>query len=64
MDFMVREKHRRLGRNPQTGEALLLRERRVVTCKPAATRRAKLNPRPVDPEKPVAAPRAVKRRRN
>ncbi len=41
--FVVREKNRRRGRNPQTGEELMLRERRVVTCKPATTLRAKLN---------------------
>jgi len=31
--FSVREKHQRLGRNPQTGESLALPTRSVVTFK-------------------------------
>jgi integration host factor subunit alpha len=39
--FNVREKNSRKGRNPQTGEELLLEGRRVVTFKPSGTLRTK-----------------------
>jgi|GEM_PF-879316 len=42
--WMVRRKHPRRGRNPQTGEDLLLSERRVVVFKPSTTLRRRLNP--------------------
>ena len=41
--FNVREKSSRKGRNPQTGEDLILDGRRVVTFKPSGTLRAKVN---------------------
>jgi integration host factor subunit alpha len=41
--FNVREKSSRKGRNPQTGEELLLEGRRVVTFKPSGTLRKKVN---------------------
>lgn len=41
--FNVREKNARRGRNPQTGEELLLDARRVVTFKPSGKLRARLN---------------------
>ncbi len=41
--FNVREKSSRKGRNPQTGEDLILEGRRVVTFKPSATLRTKVN---------------------
>jgi len=47
--WMVRQKHPRRGRNPQTGEDLLLSERRVVVFKPSTTLRRRLNPKPEDP---------------
>ena len=40
--FEVREKSARRGRNPQTGEELILEGRRVVTFKPSAVLRRKL----------------------
>lgn len=33
--FKVREKSKRMGRNPKTGEEALIRERRVVTFNPS-----------------------------
>ncbi len=43
--FCVREKSARRGRNPQTGEDLVLGERRVVTFKPSPVLRRKLDGR-------------------
>ena len=41
--FRVREKNARRGRNPQTGEDLMLDARRVVTFKPSGKLRDRLN---------------------
>jgi integration host factor subunit alpha len=41
--FHVREKAARMGRNPATGGPLLLDGRRVLTFKPSALLRARLN---------------------
>jgi integration host factor subunit alpha len=41
--FCVRDKSRRRGRNPQTGEALMLESRRVVTFKHSGVLREKMN---------------------
>ncbi len=41
--FQVRDKQQRRGRNPQTGEALMLEPRRVVTFKPSGILRRKVN---------------------
>ncbi|MBW2484725.1 MAG: integration host factor subunit alpha [Deltaproteobacteria bacterium] len=41
--FYVRDKSERRGRNPQTGEALMLDARRVVTFKPSGILRKKVN---------------------
>lgn len=41
--FCVRDKRPRRGRNPATGEDLLLRERRVVTFKCSGKLRKKIN---------------------
>ena len=41
--FNVRDKKSRRGRNPQTGELLILDERRVVTFKPSGTLRDRIN---------------------
>ena len=40
--FVVRRKHPRRGRNPQTGEDLLLAARRVVVFKPSSVLRRRL----------------------
>ena len=41
--FYVKDKSARKGRNPQTGDALLLNARRVVTFKPSGKLREKVN---------------------
>lgn len=41
--FNVRDKNPRRGRNPQTGDALDLEARRVVTFKPSGILRKKVN---------------------
>lgn len=42
--FCVRQKQSRRGRNPATGEDLMLRERKVVTFKCSGKLREKINP--------------------
>jgi integration host factor subunit alpha len=44
--FNVSEKAERKGRNPATGEAMMLPARKVVTFKPSATLREKINKTP------------------
>nr|WP_320011090.1 integration host factor subunit alpha [uncultured Desulfobulbus sp.] len=41
--FKIKDKRLRRGRNPQTGEELMLDARRVVTFKPSGKLRAKVN---------------------
>jgi integration host factor subunit alpha len=41
--FCVKEKHERKGRNPATGEDLMLRQRRVVTFKCSGRLKQKMN---------------------
>ena len=41
--FNVKAKSARKGRNPQTGEAVMLEARKVVTFKPSGTLRKKVN---------------------
>lgn len=55
-NFVVREKNARKGRNPQTGEEILLEARRVLTFKPSLVLKNLLN----DGE-PVAGERAADR---
>lgn len=42
--FQVNQKTERLGRNPYTGEQMILPPRRVVTFKPAGNLKERLNP--------------------
>jgi integration host factor subunit alpha len=42
-NFVVRQKRPRRGRNPQTGEKLVISERRVVTFKPSHVLRRAVN---------------------
>ncbi len=42
-NFNVRDKNIRRGRNPQTGESLMLDARKVVTFKPSGLLRKKVN---------------------
>ncbi len=41
--FCVKHKKQRRGRNPATGEDLILEERKVVTFRPSAILREKIN---------------------
>lgn len=41
--FEVREKNARRGRNPQTGEAITIEPRRVLTFKPSAILKESIN---------------------
>jgi integration host factor subunit alpha len=41
--FCIKKKHQRRGRNPATGEDLMLRERRVITFKCSGKLRNKIN---------------------
>ncbi len=42
-NFVVREKSKRIGRNPQTGEAIEITARRVLTFKPSQVLKKALN---------------------
>ena len=42
-NFITREKRARKGRNPQTGEAVMISGRRVLTFKPSAILRKAVN---------------------
>lgn len=42
--FLIRDKRSRMGRNPQTGEAMEITARRVITFKPSQILRDALNP--------------------
>lgn len=48
-NFVVREKAPRKGRNPQTGESIVLGARRVLTFKPSNVLKAILNEEPLKP---------------
>ena len=41
--FCVKEKHERRGRNPATGESMMMKARRVVTFRWSGRLRAKIN---------------------
>lgn len=43
-NFVVRDKQRRIGRNPQTGEPIPISARRVLTFKPSQVLKNVLNP--------------------
>ena len=42
-NFVVRQKHPRVGRNPQTGEEIEISARRVLTFRPSQVLKAALN---------------------
>jgi integration host factor subunit alpha len=42
-NFVVRDKHARSGRNPQTGQKLIVSARRVLTFRPSPVLRNALN---------------------
>jgi len=41
--FMVRQKNGRMGRNPKTGEEVLIEPRRVLVFRPSQSMKAKVN---------------------
>ena len=47
-NFVVRPKNARKGRNPQTGQEILLEARRVLTFKPSLVLKNILNDEPID----------------
>ena len=42
-NFIVREKHSRVGRNPQTGQGIVISARRVLTFRPSQVLKDVLN---------------------
>ena len=42
-NFVVRDKNKRVGRNPQTGESIEISARRVLTFRPSQVLRAEVN---------------------
>lgn len=51
-NFVVREKRSRVGRNPQTGEAIEITARRVLTFRPSQVLKSALNQNEGQPEVP------------
>ena len=51
-NFVVREKNARKGRNPQTGQVILLGARRVLTFKPSLVLKNILNDGSEEPRRP------------
>lgn len=53
-NFIVREKHSRVGRNPQTGQSIEITARRVLTFRPSQVLRAEVNSslqgKPISPD--------------
>jgi integration host factor subunit alpha len=49
-NFVVRDKNSRKGRNPQTGQEILLDARKVLTFKPSLVLKNMLNDSPVSAE--------------
>ena len=49
-NFVVRQKNARKGRNPQTGQEILLEARRVLTFKPSLVLKNILNDEEPEPE--------------
>ena len=48
--FCVKEKRERRGRNPATGESIMLPPRRIVTFKCSGSLRAKINKKSIETE--------------
>src|SRR4026207_739200 len=51
--FVVRKKGQRIGRNPRTGEEVPIAPRRVVTFKPSAILKQRINARQLKRKNPV-----------
>jgi len=43
-NFLVRKKRERVGRNPQTGQAIKISSRKVLTFRPSQVLKQQLNP--------------------
>ena len=54
-NFVVRPKNARKGRNPQTGQEIVLEARRVLTFKPSLVLKNILNDEPIGEEEPQRA---------
>ena len=54
-NFLVREKRPRIGRNPQTGEAIEISARRVLTFRPSQVLKAALNPDDLELQKNLSS---------
>jgi integration host factor subunit alpha len=52
-NFVVRDKKKRIGRNPQTGDPIPISARRVLTFKPSQVLKNTLNPQKVAAKKPA-----------
>ena len=48
-NFVVRKKRARRGRNPQTGDDIEIRQRRILTFKPSQVLKAALNRKEAQP---------------
>lgn len=46
-NFVVKDKNARIGRNPQTGEEIVISARRVLTFKPSQVLKDALNGNPI-----------------
>lgn len=47
-NFVINHKNPRRGRNPQTGEAIIISGRRVLSFKPSPVLKSAVNPPPTD----------------
>jgi integration host factor subunit alpha len=54
-NFVLRDKHSRQGRNPQTGDPITICERRVLAFRPSQLLKQGLNPRDEAAEPPAPA---------
>jgi len=58
--FKVVERGARKGRNPQNGEVLEIKARKIAKFLPGKALREAVNPKPVIEEKPVVEPKSKK----
>ncbi|MBI3540693.1 MAG: integration host factor subunit alpha [Deltaproteobacteria bacterium] len=58
-NFVVRNKRPRVGRNPQTGQAIEITARRVLTFRPSQVLKVALNQSPDSSSEPVGTPPAA-----
>ena len=58
-NFVLRDKRQRQGRNPQTGDPIVITERRVLNFKASQILKHALNPRSEDNKAPAGATNAT-----